>query len=99
MDDQIQKKVKIQQDNNTLLQSEAQRIFNQYSHIPKDEQKFQVFNYFTQQLNSYMKRMDEHRQILKQQSDLQIKICQNNLQLQRAKFEYQQLEKKNSKKK
>lgn len=31
-------------DTKTLMQSEAQRIFNQYSHVVKDEKKFQIFN-------------------------------------------------------
>ncbi|CAK86650.1 unnamed protein product (macronuclear) [Paramecium tetraurelia] len=76
-------------DTKQLMQSEAQRIFNQYSQIIKDEKKPQVFGFINQQTNSFLKRMEEHRQILKQQIEQQLKISQGNILLQKALLSYE----------
>ncbi|CAD8177052.1 unnamed protein product [Paramecium octaurelia] len=76
-------------DTKQLMQSDAQRIFNQYSQIVKDEKRPQVFGFINQQTNAYLKRIEEHRQILKQQIELQLKICQGNILLQKALLSYE----------
>ncbi|CAD8093742.1 unnamed protein product [Paramecium sonneborni] len=68
----------------SILQTEAQRIFNQYSHLLKEEKKSQAFNQITQQTSGFIKRLEEHRSIMKTQIELQLKICQGNILLQRA---------------
>ncbi|CAD8080690.1 unnamed protein product [Paramecium primaurelia] len=95
-DDVIIKKIKLnvgsyvmpqddfKMDSKSLMQTEAQRIFNQYSNVVKEEKKLQVFSQITQQTSGFIKRLEEHRQILKTQIELQLKICQGNILLQRA---------------
>ncbi|CAK89799.1 unnamed protein product (macronuclear) [Paramecium tetraurelia] len=95
-DDVIVKKIKLnlgsyvmpqdefKMDSKSLMQTEAQRIFNQYSNVVKEEKKLQAFNQITQQTSGFIKRLEEHRQILKTQIELQLKICQGNILLQRA---------------